>query len=127
MDSAALQKTLSAQSSVAQLFYEFGIAVNTKVNKNTWAGIQRVKQYLTKRTDMPRLFIFRTCPEMIREIKGYRYGDGDSPIKKDDHAMDEMRYYIMSRPEPSGQRLEKTPRMRDMERLISRRNTKKLN
>ena len=127
MDSAALQKTLSAQSSVAQLFYDLGIAVNTKVNKNTWTGIQRVKQYLTKRTDMPRLFIFRTCPEMIREIKGYRYGQGDSPIKKDDHAMDELRYYIMSKPEPNVPGMEKSPRMRDMERLISRRKNKKLN
>jgi len=36
---------------------------------------------------------------MIREIKGYFWGNDDSPVKKDDHAMDELRYYIMSRPE----------------------------
>ena len=36
---------------------------------------------------------------MIREIKGYWWGNADVPIKKDDHAMDELRYYIMSRPE----------------------------
>ena len=36
---------------------------------------------------------------MIREIKGYFWGNSDAPIKKDDHAMDELRYYIMSRPE----------------------------
>ena len=36
---------------------------------------------------------------MIREIKGYRWGEGDSPKKISDHSMDELRYYIMSKPE----------------------------
>lgn len=127
MDSAALQHTLSGDKSVAQLFYDFGIAVNSRVNKNLWTGIQRVKQYLTKRTDRPRLFIFRSCPEMIREIKSYRYGRGDTPVKQDDHAMDELRYYVMSQPEPKIQRTEKSPCMRDMERLLRRGRYKKLN
>ena len=127
MDSAALQHTLSGDKSVAQLFYDFGIAVNSRVNKNLWTGIQRVKQYLTKRTDRPRLFIFRSCPEMIREIKSYRYGRGDTPVKQDDHAMDELRYYVMSQPEPKIPRTEKSPCMRDMERLLRRGRYKKLN
>lgn len=84
-------------------------------------GIQRVKQYLTKRTDRPRLFIFRSCPEMIREIKSYRYGRGDTPVKQDDHAMDELRYYVMSQPEPKIPRTEKSPCMRDMERAAAPR------
>ena len=81
---------------MAQLFYENGVSVNTRVDKNVWTGVQRVKSYLTKREGRPGLFIFRSCPEMIREIKGYRYGDGESPVKKDDHAMDELRYFISS-------------------------------
>jgi hypothetical protein len=36
---------------------------------------------------------------MIREIKGYYWGNHDAPIKKDDHSVDELRYYIMNRPE----------------------------
>ena len=42
---------------------------------------------------------------MIREIKQYRWradGEAEEPIKKDDHAMDEMRYYLMHRGEPAG-------------------------
>jgi len=35
---------------------------------------------------------------LIREIKGYFWGNEDVPIKKDDHALDELRYYIMNRP-----------------------------
>lgn len=33
---------------------------------------------------------------MIREIKGYVWGEGESPKKVDDHAMDELRYYLAS-------------------------------
>ena len=36
---------------------------------------------------------------MIREIKGYFWGNNDLPVKRDDHALDELRYYIMSKPE----------------------------
>lgn len=122
MDSACLQKTLSGPRSVAQLFYENGVSVNTRVDKNVWTGVQRVKSYLTKREGRPGLFIFKNCPEMIREIKGYRYGEGESPVKKDDHAMDELRYYIMSRPEPA---VFKSPQsnivQKDLLRLMKRR------
>lgn len=127
MDSASLQHTLSGEKSVSQLFYEFGISVNNHVNKNLWTGIQRVKQYFGKNPNLPKIYIFACCPEMIREIKGYRYGNEESPIKKDDHAMDEMRYYIMSRPEPYREKDMKSPCMRDMERLLRRQKIKKLN
>ncbi len=98
IDSASSQRTLAATKSVAELFFEKDIAVDTRVDKDVFSGIMRVRDYLRARP--PRLFIFRNCPNMIREIKGYRYGGGDSPIKRDDHAMDELRYYIASRPTP---------------------------
>jgi len=116
MDSAANQKTLAAEKSAADLFREHEIAVNTRVDKDVWSGIQRVKQYLKLRENQdtevwpkgkPKLFIFRTCPMMIKEIKSYRWkppteqnDSPEAPIKKNDHAMDELRYYIMSKPEP---------------------------
>ena len=114
MDAAADQHTLQAEKSVAELFREKGLNVNTRVNKSKWAGIQRVRQYLKKRPcfdqerwpeGKPSLFIFSTCPMMIREIKQYRWradGEAEEPIKKDDHAMDELRYYLMHRGEPGG-------------------------
>ena len=33
---------------------------------------------------------------MIREFKSYWWGSGDNPIKKDDHCLDELRYYLMN-------------------------------
>lgn len=112
IDSAANQKTLAAEKSVTELFYQHRVLTNTNVNKDVWTGIQRVKSYLQLRPHpqkdiwpkgKPKLFIFRTCPQMIQEIKSYRWkpGGNDEPKKVNDHAMDELRYYIMSRPELS--------------------------
>ncbi len=95
IDSAAGQRTLASSKSVAEMFFERGIAVNCRVDKDMFSGISAVKSVLKKRP--PALFIFRTCKEMIREIKGYSWGSCDLPIKKDDHAMDELRYYVMHR------------------------------
>ena len=96
IDSAGLQKTLASQKSVVDLFFENGIKANPKVKKELLPGIQRVKQYIKNANGERKLFVFKNCPNMIREIKSYFWGDDDVPIKKDDHALDELRYYIMS-------------------------------
>lgn len=92
IDSASNQRTLASQKSVAELFFESGIAVCPSVNKDVSFGINIVKRYLGDK----KLFIFKNCVNMIREIKGYVWGDGESPKKVDDHAMDELRYYLCS-------------------------------
>lgn len=96
IDSAANQRTLANSKSVAELFFDNKIAVNTRVNKDKFAGIATVKNYFAARP--PKIFIFRTAVNLIREIKSYWWGKGDSPIKKDDHALDELRYYLMTKP-----------------------------
>lgn len=98
IDSAAGQRTLASAKSVSELFYERDILVNPKVNKEMFSGIARVKSYLNLKNGLPNLYIFSCCVQMIREIKGYFWGNGDNPEKHDDHAMDELRYYLMSRP-----------------------------
>ena len=100
IDSAAGQRTLASEKSVAELFLERGISVNTRVNKDLYSGIQRIKSLFEQ--DPPRIFIFRNCVNLIRELKGYWWGDGDRPRKVDDHALDELRYFVMSRqPSPA--------------------------
>lgn len=99
IDSAASQRTLAAEKSVAELFAERGISVNTRVNKDLYSGIQRVKSLFCKYP--PAIFIFKNCVNLIRELKGYWWGEGDVPRKIDDHALDELRYFVMSRPVPS--------------------------
>ncbi len=117
IDSAANQRTLASVKSVSELFFELGIAVNPNVNKDLFTGIQRVKGYLKNALGKSKLFIFKNCTNLIREIKGYFWGKEDVPIKRDDHALDELRYYIMSRPENTPKKPEKTAVQKDKERL----------
>lgn len=118
IDSSANQRTLSSPKNVCELFYDNGILVNPKVNKDLYSGINRVKSYLKNSNGVSKLFIFKNCPNMIREIKGYFWGNNDAPIKKDDHAMDDLRYYIMSRPENQPPQKQKTLVQKDKERLM---------
>ncbi|MCL1901475.1 MAG: terminase family protein [Firmicutes bacterium] len=98
IDSAANMRTLASSMSVAELFYENGILVNTKVCKDVFSGISRIKGYLKSEKGSAKIFIFKNCVNLIREFKSYWWGKNDSPVKQDDHALDELRYYIMSKP-----------------------------
>lgn len=120
IDSAANQTTLASKKSVSDLFYEHNILVNSNVNKDVFSGIQRVKSYLKNSNGQSRLFIFNTCKNLIREIKGYRWGNGDSPVKENDHSMDELRYYIMNRPENKKPKSELNIIQRQKEMLVKR-------
>lgn len=123
IDSAANQHTMVSDKSVAEVFREQGILVNTNVNKDVYSGIQRIKCLLEQK----RLFIFSCCPNLIREMKAYVYGAGDKPKKVDDHALDELRYFVMSQPDvPSPPKPQKSEISLDKERLIrmSERNRK---
>ena len=97
IDSAAGQRTLNGTKSVVELFLDYGINCNTKVNKDLFSGINKVKSYLKNSQGESRLFIFKNCVNLIREIKGYFWGNDDAPQKKDDHSLDELRYYVMSK------------------------------
>ena len=118
IDSAATQRTLASSKSVVDLFYENDILVNPKVNKDMFSGINKVKSYLKDGEGKPHLFIFKSCRNLIEEIKGYWWGDNDLPVKKDDHCLDEMRYYLMNISKQSFKKTEKTSVQKDKEKLI---------
>ena len=120
IDSAAKQRTLGGVKSVVELFYERGILVNPNVEKDLFAGIARVKSYLRRDNGQPNIYIFSSCTRLIGEIKGYFWGSGDAPRKTDDHSLDEMRYYLMTRPKKLPPALEKSAVQRDKERRIRR-------
>jgi PBSX family phage terminase large subunit len=82
-------------------------------NNDVSPGIDRVKTFLkpNQRTGRPRLYIFRSCSNLIDEICKYRYkelrigqmgkqNEKEDPYKVDDHAVDALRYLIMTQPEP---------------------------
>lgn len=120
IDSAANQTTLASVKSVTQLFYDFGISVDPRVNKDMFSGIQRVKSYLKDANGNSKLFIFKTCTNLIRELKAYHWGNADLPVKTDDHALDELRYYIMTRPTNTPPKQELNPIQKQKEMLIRR-------
>ena len=117
IDSAAKQRTLAGVKSVCELFYERGILVNPNVDKDLFSGIARVKSYLNLKNGLPNIYIFENCVNLIRELKGYYWGSGDVPRKKDDHCLDEMRYYLTSRPKKGAIDEEKNAIQKDKERL----------
>lgn len=120
IDSAANQQTLASQRSVTELFLDYGISVNPQVNKDMFSGIQRVKSYLKNAKGETRLYIFKTCTNLIRELKTYHWGNSDLPVKKDDHSLDELRYYIMTRPENKALKQEKSIIETEKDRLSRR-------
>ena len=58
IDPAAGQRTLASAKSVSELFYERGILVDTRVDKDVFTGIARVKSYLNLKNGLPNLYIF---------------------------------------------------------------------
>ena len=57
-------------------------------------GIQKVAALLQQQ----RLFFCKCCTDSIREFALYRWSEGagqEKPLKENDHAMDEIRYFVM--------------------------------
>lgn len=81
-------------------------------NNDVPAGIERVKSYIRNRMKDGRPFWVCTdkCEAVVWEIVKYRWkkfknkasnkelNKFEVPMKKDDHAMDSLRYFLMSRP-----------------------------
>jgi hypothetical protein len=79
--------------------------------KDVSAGIIRCQNRFQSR----KLYISERCRETLREIGKYRWDKfasskianrrnlKESPLKKDDHCMDAMRYGVMSRPVLEGE------------------------
>ncbi|MDD2226965.1 MAG: terminase family protein [Clostridia bacterium] len=117
IDSASNQRTLAGEKSVSELFNDCGILVSTSVNKDLFSGINKVKWFLKDVENKTRLFIFKSCVNLIREIKGYSWGNGEKPMKKNDHALDELRYYLMSKNSRT-EKPNKTEIQKNKEKLI---------
>ena len=65
-----------------------------KANNEIVPGIRAVTSFI----ESDRLFVQRTCQNLINEFQMYRYDDNDkeTPLKINDHAMDALRYAVMS-------------------------------
>jgi phage terminase large subunit-like protein len=90
IDSAAAAKTLGNPLSVAEQFKRFRVSVDTKVEKGIIGGIMKMKSLFENK----KLFIFKTCENLLKEINFYIWGKSELPVKKDDHCIDALRYFV---------------------------------
>ena len=89
---------------------------NMNPSNNEWkSGVERVKEWLKLRpvgdgTDRvkPKLFVVSSCTNTLREFNTYRVKEEsekmmeakdprEEPRKKDDHAMDALRYFVVGK------------------------------
>ena len=96
IDSAALARTLGSAESVVEQFEREGIHVDTRVNKDVFAGIMRMKALFHDANGNRKLFVFRSCVHLIKELRTYWWGRDERPVKKDDHCLDALRYFVMT-------------------------------
>lgn len=93
------------RSSIQQEYAEHGLYFSL-ANNDVVAGINRV----TSRFKNKQLFITKNCVNLIHELNRYRWDKfatskaankhnvKETPLKKDDHACDALRYGVVSRP-----------------------------
>jgi len=103
---------------------------------NDWeAWITRIREYFQLNNGKAHLYIFKDkCPNLCEEITKYKYKEQtetqarsnnkpDKPTKKRDHAIDSLRYLIMTRPsKPTEVIKELTIIQKDIQRLLRPKN-----
>jgi len=102
IDPAARNRNSQTGRSDAQEFHDHGVFTVPGQNAVT-AGINRVRE----RLDAGKLKVAVNCVELRREFKRYRWtrqatrtehDPRPTPVKKDDHCLDVLRYICMARP-----------------------------
>jgi hypothetical protein len=115
LDTACWNKTGTTGPTVGETLIRAGHKLR-RADKNRIQGKIQIHEYLkTSQSGRPRLQIFNTCPNLIRELQSIpldKSNPEDVDTKAPDHAYDALRYLIMSRPRMSNP----LDRMRDLKR-----------
>ena len=101
LDTSAWARTGNTGPTVGETLQRAGHKLR-RADKNRIQGKIQIHEYLrVQQSGRPRLQIFNTCPNLIRELQGIPL-DKNNPEDVDthapDHAYDALRYLIMSRP-----------------------------
>ena len=101
LDTAAWAKTGTTGPTVGESLIRAGHKLRT-ADKNRLQGKIQIHEYLrVQQSGRPRLQIFNTCPNLIRELQSIpldKNNSEDVDTHAPDHAYDALRYLIMSRP-----------------------------
>jgi hypothetical protein len=101
LDTAAWARTGTTGPTVGESLIRAGHKLR-RADKNRIQGKIQIHEYLkVQQSGRPRLQIFNTCPNLIRELQSIpldRTNPEDVDTHAPDHAYDALRYLIMSRP-----------------------------
>ena len=105
LDTAAWSKTGTTGPTVGESLINAGHKLR-RADKNRVQGKIQIHEYLKIREHgRPKLQIFNTCPNLIRELQSIplsKINPEDVDTHASDHAYDALRYMIMSRPRITG-------------------------
>ncbi len=115
-DPSIRNKEPIAGSSIHAEYSDNGLSLGL-ANNDVHSGILRVKSRLKMLNEhgAPKLRITQNCENLLREFPRYRWDKfasskiaaknnlKEQPVKKDDHALDALRYGIVSRPTLEGE------------------------
>ena len=101
LDTACWSRTGTTGPTVGETLQRQGHKLR-RADKNRIQGKIQIHEYLKiTQSGRPRIQIFNTCPNLIRELQGIpldKSNPEDVDTKASDHAYDALRYLIMSRP-----------------------------
>ena len=101
LDTAAWARTGTTGPTVGESLIRAGHKLR-RADKNRVQGKIQIHEYLrVQQSGRPRLQIFNTCPNLIRELQSIpldKNNSEDVDTHAPDHAYDALRYLIMSRP-----------------------------
>ena len=101
LDTSAWARTGTTGPTVGETLLQMGHKLR-RADKNRIQGKVQIHEYLRVQTSgRPRLQIFNTCPNLIRELQSIplsKNNPEDVDTNASDHAYDALRYLIMSRP-----------------------------
>ena len=101
LDTAAWNKTGTTGPTVGETLVRAGHKLR-RADKNRIQGKIQIHEYLkVQQSGRPRIQIFNTCPNLIRELQSIpldKNNSEDVDTHAQDHAYDALRYLIMSRP-----------------------------
>ena len=101
LDTACWSRTGTTGPTVGETLQRAGHKLR-RADKNRVQGKIQIHEYLKiKQSGRPRLQIFNTCPNLIRELQSIpldKSNPEDVNTHASDHAYDALRYLIMSRP-----------------------------
>lgn len=115
LDTACWSRTGTTGPTVGETLQQQGHKLR-RADKNRIQGKIQIHEYLKiTQSGRPRIQLFNTCPNLIRELQGIpldKSNPEDVDTRASDHAYDALRYLIMSRPRNANP----LDRMRDIKR-----------